>query len=84
MADIEMIFPEKKLGIKPFNLVNLFVTLMTALIAGGMTLWKVRAACRGEVPANSLLCHIHSTAMHCGSAFLRLNGPHSQRVWRPS
>lgn len=41
MADVEMIFPEKIVGIKPFQLVNLMVTVMTALITGALVLWKV-------------------------------------------
>ncbi len=42
MADVEIIFPDKKLGIKPFALVNLAVTVGTALFAGGAMLLKVR------------------------------------------
>jgi hypothetical protein len=41
MADVEMIFPEKIVGIKPFQLVNLAVTVMTALMTGALVLWKV-------------------------------------------
>lgn len=40
MADVEMIFPEKIVGIKPFQLVNLAVTVMTALMTGALVLWK--------------------------------------------
>lgn len=41
MADVEMIFPDKVVGIKPFQLVNLMVTVITALVAGALVLWKV-------------------------------------------
>lgn len=40
MADVEMIFPDKVVGIKPFQLVNLMVTVVTALMAGALVLWK--------------------------------------------
>jgi hypothetical protein len=42
MADMEMIFPAKKVGIKPFPLVNLFITVVTALVSGVLLLLKVR------------------------------------------
>jgi hypothetical protein len=42
MADVEIIFPDKVVGIKPFQLVNLAVTLIGALVAGSLVLWKVR------------------------------------------
>lgn len=45
MADVEMIFPEKKVGIKPFQLVNLMVTVITALVTGALVLWKVCNLC---------------------------------------
>lgn len=41
MADVEIIFPEKVVGIRPFQLVNLMVTLITALVTGTLVLWKV-------------------------------------------
>jgi Protein of unknown function (DUF3754) len=41
MADVEMIFPEKYVSIKPFQFVNLAVTVITALVAGAIVLWKV-------------------------------------------
>jgi hypothetical protein len=44
MADVEMIFPEKVVGIKPFQLVNLAVTVFTALMTGALVLWKVRGS----------------------------------------
>jgi hypothetical protein len=44
MADVEMIFPEKIVGIKPFQLVNLAVTVFTALMTGALVLWKVRGS----------------------------------------
>eukprot|EP00879_Flechtneria_rotunda_P009320 GHRR01009757.1.p1 GENE.GHRR01009757.1~~GHRR01009757.1.p1 ORF type:complete len:399 (+),score=148.54 GHRR01009757.1:1103-2299(+) len=40
MADVEMIFPEKHVRIKPFQLVNLMVTVITALITGLLVLLK--------------------------------------------
>jgi len=40
MADMEVVFPEKKVGIKPFQYVNLVITVLTALITGVLTLWK--------------------------------------------
>jgi hypothetical protein len=43
---------EKVVGIKPFQLVNLMVTVMTALITGALVLWKVGAA----VPLSSGWC----------------------------
>lgn len=42
MADVEIIFPDKVVGIKPFQLVNLAVTVIGALVAGAMVMWKVR------------------------------------------
>lgn len=42
MADVEIIFPDKVVGIKPFQLVNLAVTVITALVGGAMVMWKVR------------------------------------------
>jgi hypothetical protein len=41
MADVEIIFPDKVVGIKPFQLVNLAVTVIGALVAGAMVMWKV-------------------------------------------
>ncbi|KAI8462870.1 MAG: hypothetical protein J3K34DRAFT_527436 [Monoraphidium minutum] len=40
MADVELIFPSKRVGIKPFNLINLIVTVVTALVSGGLVLLK--------------------------------------------
>jgi hypothetical protein len=42
MADVEIIFPDKVVGIKPFQLVNLAVTVIGAMVAGCLVLWKVR------------------------------------------
>jgi hypothetical protein len=42
MADIEIIFPSKRVHIQPFQLVNLLVTVVTALVTGALMLWKVR------------------------------------------
>ena len=44
MADVELIFPAKKVHIKPFQLVNLLVTVVTALVTGTLMVLKV---CRG-------------------------------------
>lgn len=41
MADVEIIFPDKVVGIKPFQLVNLAITVIGALVAGAMVMWKV-------------------------------------------
>jgi len=41
MADIEMIFPDKVVGVKPFQLFNLIVTMVTALVAGVLVVWRV-------------------------------------------
>lgn len=41
MADVEIIFPDKVVGIKPFQLVNLAITVITALVGGAMVMWKV-------------------------------------------
>jgi hypothetical protein len=49
MADVEMIFPDKHVGIKPFQLVNLMVTVITALVTGVLVLWKVRVRLCGVV-----------------------------------
>lgn len=43
MADIEIIFPQKRVGVKPFQLVNLFITVATALFTGAFMLLKVGA-----------------------------------------
>jgi len=42
MADVEIIFPSKKVGVKPFQLVNLLVTVITALVTGALMVYKVR------------------------------------------
>lgn len=44
MADVEIIFPDKVVGIKPFQLVNLAITVITALLGGAMVMWKVGVA----------------------------------------
>ena len=41
LADLEMIFPEKKVYIKPFVLVQLIVTIVLAFITMFSTLWQV-------------------------------------------
>jgi hypothetical protein len=43
MADVEIVFPSKKVGVRPFQLVNLAVTLVTAFVMGAFTLIKVGA-----------------------------------------
>jgi len=50
MADVEMIFPEKKVFIKPFVLIQLVVTVVLAIITVVTTLLQVnrlylRSAC---------------------------------------
>lgn len=42
MADMEVILPEKVVGIKALTLVNLAVTIATALSTGALMLWRVR------------------------------------------
>lgn len=49
MADVEMIFPEKKVYIKPFILIQLVVTIALAIFTIVSTLVQVRP-CMG-------LCH---------------------------
>jgi hypothetical protein len=41
MADLEIIFPSKRVHMQPFQLVNLLVTVVTALVTGALMLWKV-------------------------------------------
>jgi hypothetical protein len=41
MADMEVILPEKVVGIKALTLVNLAVTIATALSTGALMLWRV-------------------------------------------
>lgn len=41
LADLEMIFPEKKVYIKPFVLIQLIVTVVLAAITVFTTLWQV-------------------------------------------
>ena len=45
MADVEMIFPEKKVFIKPFVLIQLVVTVVLAAITVFSTLFQVRSPC---------------------------------------
>jgi hypothetical protein len=47
MADVELIFPSKKVFIKPFQLVNLIVTIVTALVTGALMLARVGGGGRG-------------------------------------
>lgn len=42
MADVELIFPAKRVHIKPFQLVQLLVTAATALVTGALMVYKVR------------------------------------------
>ena len=44
MADLEMIFPEKKVYIKPFILIQLVVTIALAIFTIVSTLFQVRTA----------------------------------------
>jgi hypothetical protein len=48
MADVEIIFPSKRVHVKPFQLVNLLITTVTALVTGALMLARVgpRAAPR--------------------------------------
>jgi hypothetical protein len=55
MADVEIIFPDKVVGIKPFQLVNLAITVITALMAGAMVFWKVSCLCQVALVINSCL-----------------------------
>ncbi len=64
MADVEMIFPEKKVFIKPFVLIQLVVTVVLAIITVVTTLLQVnrlyfRSACTHPSCSSSwlsLLC----------------------------
>lgn len=50
MADAELIFPAKRVHIKPFQLVQLLVTAVTALVTGALMMLKVgrRGVLRGQ------------------------------------
>ena len=50
MADVEMIFPEKKVFIKPFVLIQLVVTVVLAIITVVTTLLQV---CRLSLCSNN-------------------------------
>lgn len=45
LADLEMIFPEKKVYIKPFVLIQLIVTIVLACISVFSTVWNVSIFC---------------------------------------
>lgn len=55
MADVEVIFPEKKIGIKPFALVNLAITIFTALFAAVATMMRGDIDLSGAFTAMSLV-----------------------------
>lgn len=42
MADTEVIFPEKKVFIKPITIIQLIVTILGGVVAAAATLWNVR------------------------------------------
>ncbi len=44
MADVEIVLPEKKVGIKPFQLINLLITIITGVVAAGLTILRVGAS----------------------------------------
>jgi cytochrome bd-type quinol oxidase subunit 2 len=78
MADVEMIFPEKIVGIKPFQLVNLAVTVFTALMTGAVVLWRVSSSGKWQQAAHASRssCCLHAViavgsslvwVVHCGS-----------------
>lgn len=56
MADVEMVFPEKRVSSMPLQLAHLGATLAGALLAGAVVLWKVRAplACACTAPVRAL------------------------------
>lgn len=57
MADVEMIFPEKKVFIKPFILIQLVVTVVLALITIVTTLVQVYRLCAAlYAPKTSSQC----------------------------
>lgn len=47
MADVELVIPAKRPQVKPFQLVNLAVTAVTALVTGAFVLVKVRRGPEG-------------------------------------
>lgn len=51
LADLEMVFPEKKVYIKPFVLIQLVVTVVLALITVFSTLWQVSALSSLSAPS---------------------------------
>ena len=42
LADTEIVFPEKKIYIKPVTIIQLFITLIGGLVAAAVTVWNVR------------------------------------------
>lgn len=63
MADVEIIFPAKKPHVKPFQLVNLAVTAITALATGAFMLYKVsRGRGRGGGGLQSIWLHRRAPA----------------------
>ena len=45
MADTEMIFPDKRVYVKPIVLIQLLVTIVLGLVAAVTTFFSVRAPC---------------------------------------
>ena len=45
MADTEMIFPDKRVYVKPIVLIQLLVTVVLGLIAAVTTFFSVRSLC---------------------------------------
>lgn len=51
MADTEMVFPDKKIFVKPITVIQLVVAIMGGIVAAAATLWNVRVGSRIWVPA---------------------------------
>ena len=46
MADTELVFPEKRVFIKPVTVIQLIFTIIGGFLAAGATLWNVRPVWR--------------------------------------
>jgi hypothetical protein len=44
LADTEIIFPDKKIYIKPITVIQLFITILGGIVAALVTLWNVSAS----------------------------------------
>ena len=42
LADTEIIFPDKKIYIKPITVIQLFITILGGIVAALVTVWNVR------------------------------------------